>query len=70
MTIANNRFARCLGAHQYEPESGGTLCAGGSDSHGYFPFGGFFFPAADIYKGSGQVWEGNVWDDNSQPAEL
>jgi hypothetical protein len=68
MTIKNNRFARCLTAHQYEPESGGTLCSGGSDVHGYYPFGGFFFTAAYIYSGSGQVWEGNIWDDNHEVA--
>jgi hypothetical protein len=68
MTIKNNRFARCTGTHQYEPESGGTLCAGGADTHGYFPFGGFFMTAAYIYSGTGQVWEGNVWDDNNEVA--
>ena len=69
MTITGNRFARCLGAHQYEPESGGTLCAGGADGNGFFPFGGFFLVAADIYRGPGQVWEDNIWDDDGKPVE-
>jgi hypothetical protein len=67
MTITGNRFARCLTRPSYDPASGGSACAGGRDVHGYFPKGGFFFPAAYVFTGPGQVWRGNVWDDNSRP---
>jgi hypothetical protein len=67
MTITGNRFARCLTKPKYEPASGGSSCAGGPDSHGYFPRGGFFFPTAYLFTGPGQIWRGNVWDDNNRP---
>jgi hypothetical protein len=66
MTVTGNHFARCLTRPKYEPASGGNACAAGPDVHGFFPKGGFFFPAAYVFSGPGQVWQGNVWDDNGR----
>ena len=68
MTIKDNRFARCLGAPQYESATGGWVCAGGADAHGYFPYGALYGPATSYYTGAGQVWEGNYWDNNLEAA--
>ena len=65
--IVGNRFGRCGTSPVYDPGSGGTTCGGGADSSGFFPFGGYYGLAAYAYSGPGQVWEGNVWDDDSQP---
>ena len=64
MTIAGNRFARCLGATSYQASTGGTVCAGGSRAHGYFPHGGLYGPVTSDYTGAGQLWRGNYWDNN------
>jgi hypothetical protein len=65
MTITGNRFARCLSTSVYNPASGGTSCANGPDSNGFFPKGGYFGIAAATYcSGANQVWTNNVWDDN------
>lgn len=65
--IAGNRFGRCATSPVYNPGSGGTACGGGGDSSGIFPFGGYYGLAAYAYSGPDQIWEGNVWDDDSQP---
>ena len=75
MNIANNRFARCTtGPIKYNAGTGGSACQGstgdtpgsGADSHGYWPFGGYFGVAAYVYcpPGAGRAWAGNIWDDN------
>jgi hypothetical protein len=65
MTVTGNRFARCLSTAVYNQGSGGTSCANGRDSNGYFPKGGYFGIAAGTYcSGVKQVWTNNVWDDN------
>jgi hypothetical protein len=67
MRIAGNRFARCRTRAIYEPGSGGTSCRGEADASGLFPHGGYYGVAADYYRGPGQVWKHNVWDDNGRP---
>ena len=65
MTVTGDRFARCLSTPVYNQGSGGTACANGLDSNGYFPKGGYFGIAAYIFcSGAGQAWTDNVWDDN------
>jgi len=64
MRVAGNRFSRCRTRSVYEANSGGTACAGGPDRRGLFPHGGYYGVAAYAYRGRGQVWRGNVWDDN------
>jgi hypothetical protein len=74
MNISNDRFARCTtGPMKYNAGTGGTACQGstqeqigaGADSHGYWPYGGYFGIDAYIYcSGPGQTWTSNVWDDN------
>jgi hypothetical protein len=68
MNVSNNRFARCLTAEVYEPQSGGTSCKGGADLNGYWPSGGYYGVAAYIYcpPTKGQIWSDNVWDDNEE----
>jgi hypothetical protein len=70
MNISQNRFARCLSAEVFEPGSGGTSCKNGADSHGYWPFGGYYgaFDSEAVYcpPASGQTWSANVWDDNNE----
>lgn len=34
------------------------------DQHGYFPDSGHFGVAAYCYKGAGQTWQNNIWDDD------
>lgn len=64
MTVTGNRFARCVTAPVFNSQSGGSACAGGQDSHGYWPAGGYFGTLANAYCGApGQTWSGNVWDD-------
>jgi hypothetical protein len=70
MKVTGNRFARCRGGHRYEKGSGGTACAGGSDSAGIWPYGGYYGVAAYFYLGGGNVWSGNFWDDNLKPVCL
>jgi hypothetical protein len=64
MNISNDRFARCLTTPMFD--GSGTTCAGGADTHGYFPNSGYYGVAADLYcpPTSGQMWSGNVWDDD------
>ena len=66
MNISANRIARCLTSPVYDPNSGGTACSGGADSHGYWPNAGYFGVGAYLYcpPTSGQTWSGNVWDDD------
>jgi hypothetical protein len=65
MNVSNNRFARCLGTPDFD--GSGTTCKGGPDMHGYYPNCGYYGVAADDYCPpiAGQVWSGNVWDDDS-----
>jgi hypothetical protein len=65
MNVSNNRFARCLGTPDFD--GSGTTCKGGPDMHGYYPNCGYYGVAADDYCPpiAGQVWTGNVWDDDS-----
>ena len=75
MNISNNRFARCTTAPiKYNSSTGGSACQGstgssigsGADSHGYWPYGGYFGLDAWTYcTGTNQTWTGNVWDDNA-----
>lgn len=51
MDIERNRFARCLG----------QTCP---DAHGYYPNSGYFGIAAYCWKGTGQTWQDNIWDDD------
>ena len=67
MNVSGNRFARCTSPETYEPSSGGHPCQNGPDSNGYSPNGGNFGLAASYNSGNGQVWQYNVWDDDSQP---
>lgn len=65
MNISNNNFARCTTSPVYNSSSGGTSCSGGADSHGYWPYGGYFDVDAYIYcTGTGNTWANNKWDDN------
>jgi len=67
MDISDNRFARCLTTPVHND---GTECEGGPDSHGYWPFSGYYGLADSeaIYCPpiSDQVWSNNVWDDDNQ----
>jgi len=69
MNIAGNRFARCLTTPMFD--GSGTTCAGGADTHGYFPNSGYYGVAADLYcpPTTGQMWSGNVWDDDGSPLD-
>jgi len=67
MRVTGNRFARCHTRAVYEADSGGTACAGGPDRHGLFPQGGYYGVVAYSYRGRGQIWRGNFWDDNLRP---
>ncbi len=51
----------------YDSSGGDWLCENGADGFGLFPYGGNYGLADSYYTGSGNVWENNVWDDNSQP---
>jgi hypothetical protein len=64
MNVSNNRFARCLSTPMFD--GSGTTCASGADTHGYFPNCGYYGVAANPYcpPTSGQMWSGNVWDDD------
>ncbi len=75
MNISNNRFARCTTPpFRYNQGTGGTACqnspgssiGSGADTHGYWPRGGYYGVTLSTYCPpiSGQVWSGNVWDDN------
>jgi hypothetical protein len=81
--IKDNRFARCTTEpFSYFSESGGHACSGGtesepekgSDSHGYFPYGGLYGVVDAGLSGGepsevGITWEGNYWDDNLEKVE-
>jgi hypothetical protein len=64
MNVSNNRFARCATKPVFD--GSGTTCMGGADTHGYYPNCGYYGVAADDYCPpiSGQMWSGNVWDDD------
>jgi hypothetical protein len=70
--IDNNRFARCLGTpitHQYPNGGGGYTCGtvdnAGADSHGYWPYGGYYGIAwPEGYYPSNVTWSVNYWDDS------
>ncbi len=73
MDIENNHFARCTTPPVTKTGDGGSDCSGatssaigsGADSHGYWPFGGHYSGNGMLYCGRpGQIWTGNVWDDN------
>jgi hypothetical protein len=63
INIQGNHFARCLSKEVYDPEGGHHPCAGGPDSHGYYPNSGSYGIAAYYFGGTG-TWRGNVWDNN------
>ncbi len=67
MNVSQNRFARCLSMPKFDQQSGGTACANGADTHGYWPYGGYYGVAAYDYcpPVPGQTWSSNVWDDDS-----
>jgi hypothetical protein len=69
MNVSGNRFARCLSTPVYDKRSGGTSCKKGPDSHGYYPYGGYYGVAADLYcpPKRNQRWSANVWDDDDTP---
>jgi hypothetical protein len=69
MNVSGNRFARCLSAPVYDKRSGGTSCKRGADTHGYYPYGGYYGVAADLYcpPKRNQRWAANVWDDDGTP---
>ncbi len=67
MTITGNRFARCKSSPVEDSSGGDWLCNNGADGFGLFPYGGSYGLADSYYSGTGNVWENNVWDDNSQP---
>jgi hypothetical protein len=71
MRIADNRIARCLTPHVIDKASGGTVCRGGADRHGYYPFGGQYgvldFDATYCSPASGEAWSHNVWDNDNDP---
>jgi hypothetical protein len=70
MDIENNHFARCLTTPLTETSGGNWLCTGtgydGSDSHGYYPYGGSYSWDYETYcpPTAGQTWTANTWDDN------
>ncbi len=66
VTITGNRFARCLTAPMFDKQSGGTACSGGPDTHGYYPYGGYFGTDA-YFTDAVTSWSGNFWDDNLAP---
>ncbi len=74
-----NDIGRCDGNSSYDASLGGDYCGSnppaettgdaigsGQDSTGYWPQGGFFGVAEDVYcpPTSEVVWEANRWDDN------
>jgi hypothetical protein len=67
MKVTGNRFARCDGKRQFEAGPGGTVCAGGPNSAGVFPQGGYYGVAAYYFTGGPNVWSENYWDDNLKP---
>ena len=65
MDVERNRFSRCL-TSEVQGGGGTWFCASGADSHGYYPRGGSFGSHAAAYcTAAGQIWAGNVWDDNN-----
>jgi hypothetical protein len=64
VTIAGNRFARCLGPSRQDAD-GGYHCTGGADANGFWPRGGHF--GLSVEPGNSATWSGNVWDDTGQP---
>jgi hypothetical protein len=71
LTFTGNHIARCLGTPiTFQPASGGSTCGTvdqrGGDSHGYWPYGGYF--SSDAYTNCpptpGVTWAGNVWDND------
>jgi thrombospondin type 3 repeat protein len=66
INVQNNHFGRCTSAEVYNPNGGTHTCANGTDSSGYYPFGGAYGMATEYFNGTG-TWKGNVWDDNLAP---
>jgi hypothetical protein len=70
MTITSNRFARCLGKPIFDGYGNRCegLAEGETDSHGFYPNGGFYGHIASVYcpPTPGQVWSSNVWDNNNE----
>jgi hypothetical protein len=77
MSISDNRFARCTTPPlAFNSGTGGETCQGstgssigsGADSNGYWARGGYFGLLLSTYcpPASGQVWSGNVWDDDGE----
>jgi hypothetical protein len=62
LTVRNNRFARCLTTPIVEKRCSGSGTEG-SDSHGYFPAGGWISLLGEAPYGT-LSWEGNFWDDS------
>jgi hypothetical protein len=67
MKVTGNRFARCGGKREFQAGPGGTVCAGGGNSGGVFPQGGYYGVAAYFYLDGANTWSGNYWDDNLKP---
>jgi hypothetical protein len=66
LNVQGNHFGRCTSAEVYHPDGGSHTCVGGTDSSGYYPFGGAFGMATEYFSGSG-IWKNNVWDSNLAP---
>jgi hypothetical protein len=69
LSFTGNRIARCK-TPEYQGFSGTWLCTGlavgSSDGFGYYPRGGSYGHDAFVFCGAaGQIWAGNVWDDNN-----
>jgi hypothetical protein len=77
-TFTGNDVARCEGTPTDSPNPpGGQQCGSravtttpqialgyGADSHGYWPGGGYFGGALNVFCGApGTTWSGNTWDD-------
>ena len=75
LTATGNDFARCTGG-TFNTENGGQSCvssgpdsngsaiAGGMDTHGYWPNGGYFGIIYQPTLCSAGTWSGNFWDNN------
>ena len=78
MSITGNRFARCTTRPFRQTSDGGWDCGAsrsqtigsGADPLGYWPYGGHYGLDSYIYcpPARGQIWSGNVWDNNGRPA--
>jgi hypothetical protein len=72
LTFTGNHVARCLGTATYHSGTGGSTCGpaddAGADTHGYWPYGGYFGIDSGTYcpGTAGVTWSQNVWDDNGK----